>query len=187
MNPARDSFEHMTPQGGKKLKRFAARIALIALTVTFLGAPLVAADLPLEFKGIRIGKRITDADPLVIGRPDARIVWRPVRRRRDRMHGRWRMDDLRRRHGVAIIEDQRIDALGITFNPGSWDTVLRAFAAKYGTPAKSGAETFQWQHSDGVIIATRYDKGSDDKSLILLASNAFLHRVNRATPVASGP
>lgn len=179
----------MTPQGGKKLKRFAARIALSALTVTFLGAPLVAADLPLEFKGIRIGTRITDADPPVIGRPDARISCGDLREGGATVctdDGGWMIGDVA--IGVVIIiEDQRIDALGITFNPGSWDTVLRAFAAKYGTPAKSGAETFQWQHRDGVIIATRYDKGSDDKSLVLLASNAFLHRVNRATPVASGP
>lgn len=166
-----------------------ARIALIALTVTLLDAPLVAADLPLEFKGIRIGKRITDADPLVSGRPDARVSCGSLREDSATIctdGGGWMIGDVA--IGVVIIiEDYRIDALGITFNPDSWDTVFRAFTAKYGPPAKSGAETFQWQHRDGVIIATRYDKGSDDKSLILLASNAFLHRVNRATPVASGP
>lgn len=170
------------------MKRF-ARIALVALTVTLLDAPFVAADLPLEFKGIRIGKRITDADPLVSGRPDARVSCGSLREDSATIctdSGGWMIGDVA--IGVVIIiEDYRIDALGITFNPDSWDTVFRAFTAKYGPPAKSGAETFLWQHRDGAIIATRYDKGSDDKSLILLASNAFLHRVNRATPVASGP
>lgn len=57
---------------GDIVKRF-ARIALAALAITLLDAPLVPADLPLEFKGIRIGKRVTGADPLVMGRPDARV------------------------------------------------------------------------------------------------------------------
>ena len=171
------------------MKRFAARIALVALTVTVLDAPLVVADLPLEFKGIRIGTHITDADPPVIGRPDARVSCGSLLEGGATVctdGGGWMIGDIA--IGVVIIiEDYRIDALGITFNPDSWDTVFRAFTGKYGPPAKSGAETFQWQHRDGVIIATRYDKGSDNKSLVLLASNAFLHRVNRATPVASGP
>jgi hypothetical protein len=166
-----------------------ALIALVALTVALLDASLIAADLPLEFKGIRIGKHISEADPLIIGRSDARVSCESLREGGATVctdGGGWMIGDVA--IGVVIIiEDYRIDALGITFNPDSWDTVFRAFTAKYGPPAKSGAETFQWQHRDGVIIATRYDKGSDDKSLILLASNAFLHRVNRATPVASGP
>ena len=168
------------------MKRFAARIALVALTVTLLDAPLVAAELPLEFKGIRIGTRITDADPLVIGRPDARVSCGSLREGGATVctdGGGWMIGDVA--IGVVIIiEDDRVEALGITFNPDSWDTVVRAFSGKYGPPAKSGAETFQWQHRDGVIIATRYDKGSDDKSLVLLAGNAFLHRVNKATPTA---
>jgi hypothetical protein len=169
------------------LKRF-TRIALVALTATFLSAPLVAADLPLEFKGIRIGTRVTDADPLVMGRPDARVSCGSLREGGATIctdGGGWMIGDVA--IGVVIIiEDYRIEALGITFNPDAWDTVLRAFTGKYGPPSKSGAETFQWQHRDGVIIATHHDKGSDDKSLVLLAGNAFLHRVNKTAPAASG-
>ncbi len=169
------------------MKRF-TRIALVALTVTFLDAPLVAADLPLEFKGIRIGTRITDTDPIVIGRPDARFSCGSLREGGATIctdGGGWMIGDVA--IGVVIvIEDYEIEALGITFNPDSWDTVFRAFTGKYGPPAKSGADTFLWQHRDGAIIAKRYDKGSDDKSLVLFASNAFLHRVNEATPAASG-
>ena len=172
----------------KNVKRF-ARIALVGLTVTLLNAPLLSADLPLEFKGIRIGKRVTDADPLVIGRPDARVSCGSLREGGATIcsdDGGWTIGDVA--VGVVIIiEDYRIEALGITFNPDAWDTVFRAFTGKYGPPAKSGAEASQWQHRDGVIIATRYDKGSDGKSLVLLAGNAFLHRVNKATPAASGP
>ncbi len=160
-----------------------ARIALVALTVTFLDAPLVAADLPLEFKGIRIGTRITDADPLVIGRPDARASCGSLGEGGATTctdGGGWMIGDVAV-GAVIIIEDYRIEALGITFNPDSWDTVLRAFSAKYGPPASSGEETFLWQHRDGAIIATRYDKGSDAKSLVLLVSNAFLNRVNRGS------
>lgn len=167
------------------MKRF-ARIALVALAVTLLDAPLAPADLPLEFKGIRIGKRVTDAEPLVMGRPDARVSCGSLRDGGATIcsdDGGWLIGDVAI-SVVIIIEDYRIEALGITFNPASWDTVFRAFTGKYGPPEKSGAETFQWQHRDGVIIATRYDKGSDDKSLVLLAGNAFLHRVNKATPTA---
>ena len=171
----------------ENVKRF-ARIALVALTVTLLDAPLVPADLPLEFRGIHIGTRVTDADPLIIGRPDARVSCESLREGGATIctdGGGWMIGDVAI-DVVVIIEDYRIDALGITFNPDSWDTVLRAFTGKYGPPAKSGAETLQWQHRDGVIIATRHDKGSDDKSLVLLAGNAFLHRVNKTAPAASG-
>jgi hypothetical protein len=123
------------------VKRFAARIALVALTVTVLDAPLVAADLPLEFKGIRIGTRITDADPPVIGRPDARVSCGGLLEGGATVctdGGGWMIGDIA--IGVVIIiEDYRIDALGITFNPDSWDTVFRAFTGKYGSTAMASS------------------------------------------------
>ena len=118
INPARDSFEHMTLRR-EKVKRFAARIALVALILTLLDAPLVVADLPLEFKGIRMGTHITDADPPVIGRPDARVSCGSLLEGGATVctdGGGWMIGDIA--IGVVIIiEDYRIDALGITFNP----------------------------------------------------------------------
>ena len=170
------------------MKRF-ARIALVALTVTFLGVPLVAADLPLESSGIRIRKRITDADPLVSSRPDARVSCGSLREDSATIctdGGGWMIGDVA--IGVVIIiEDYRIDALGITFQPR---LVGHGLPAPSLPSMASPRSREQRPFSGSTAMASslrRATTRSDDKSLILLASNAFLHRVNRATPVASGP
>jgi hypothetical protein len=92
-----------------------ALIALVALTVALLDASLIAADLPLEFKGIRIGKHISEADPLIIGRSDARVSCESLREGGATVctdGGGWMIGDVA--IGVVIIiEDYRIDALSV--------------------------------------------------------------------------